>query len=116
MRKYYRFFNIFILHLLVCTIFVFLFTGHWSIVTYINILFLVSALYLSIGLLLFVISSGFFDITSKSFHKVFRKKNNLGHDYLPPSQRVNHRTYSFFLVEGVGLLLVMLACLYIYYL
>ena len=114
--KYRRLLSIFVFHILVCTIFVFLFTGHWSLVNYINILFLVSALYLSIGLLLFVISNGFFDITARSFHKVFQRRNNSNHEYLSPSQRVNQSTLMFFLVEGVGLLLLMLACLVIYYL
>nr|WP_246384178.1 DUF3899 domain-containing protein [Gracilibacillus halotolerans] len=79
-------------------------------------MFLISAGYLSIGLLLYVVSKEFFDLTSRSFHKVFHRKDRLNDEYQPPSKKVNSRTITFFIFEGLGLFLLMLICLFIYYL
>ncbi|QGH35629.1 DUF3899 domain-containing protein [Gracilibacillus salitolerans] len=110
-----------IVHCLVCLLFIILFTPNASLLDYINITFYMGAVYLMIGLLLYVISKKFFDITALSFRKVFAKVNKQKkwqssfEEYELPSDRVNTNWVNFFSIQGGSLLVIMLILLILYY-
>ncbi|SFL36848.1 protein of unknown function [Gracilibacillus orientalis] len=110
-----------IVHCLVFLLFNLLFTKNASLLDYINITFYMGAFYLTIGLLLYVISKKFFDITALSFRKVFAKVNKQKkwqsnfEEYQLPSDRVNTNWVNFFSIQGGALLAIMFILLILYY-
>ncbi|KAB8139113.1 DUF3899 domain-containing protein [Gracilibacillus oryzae] len=112
---------VFIVNCLVCLILNILLYKEITIVHNINISFYLSGLYLGAGLLLFVISRGFFDITASSFKKVFTRTNkqqqwqDQWQDNRKPSEKININVIKFFLVQGGLMFLVMVVLLVIYF-
>ncbi|MGP4041174.1 DUF3899 domain-containing protein [Gracilibacillus sp. D59] len=115
MRKGTNHFILIVVHCLVCLLLIILFTKNVSLLAYINTTFYMGALYLIAGLLLYVISKKFFDITAFSFRKVFTKWQNSFDEYELPSNRVNTNWVHFFFIQGGALLGVMLILLLLYY-
>ncbi|UOQ46922.1 DUF3899 domain-containing protein [Gracilibacillus caseinilyticus] len=112
---------LFVIHLLLCLAFVFLFMEKFVLLHYINILFYLGGGYLIAGLLLYVTAKRFFDITAGSFQKVFTNTSKHKQwestivSVRPPSERVSIQALRFFIVQGSGLLIIMLVLLVIYY-
>ncbi|SER86755.1 protein of unknown function [Gracilibacillus ureilyticus] len=118
MKKQFLFFFV---QCLVCLIFLLLLKKDISIIDFINITFYLSGIYLVSGLLLFVISKGFFDITVNSFRKVFTRTDKkkqweeTWQDNGAPSDKVNPDWILFFLLQGGLMFLLMGILLVIYY-
>jgi hypothetical protein len=88
----------------------------FSLLSYIDISFYVSALLLLISLLLYTINSGFFDVIGKSFNLAFSRGHNKRnfHDIPALSEliTINQKPLLFHgLVNG----LIMLAAIFLYY-
>ncbi|WP_079709160.1 DUF3899 domain-containing protein [Paraliobacillus ryukyuensis] len=86
----------------------------------INIFFYVSSIYLLLWLLFFTIKGGFFDGIVYSFRKVgmsiFSKKAAVEWEDKPsPSEQVHTRLVSFFRFQALGLIIILIALLIIYY-
>jgi len=96
---------------------IFIYYRELGLTPYINVSFLVGGVLVFIGLMIYVVSNGFFDIFTMSMRKVFTPKR-----YLPdiesmraPSQ-VMDLPYIPFLRFGGAVLLCMTVALMIYYL
>ncbi|WP_437181940.1 DUF3899 domain-containing protein [Salirhabdus salicampi] len=88
---------------------------------YINVLFYVTSFYLFIGFIMYVIYGKFFDAITLSFQRV-GKTLSKSKDYLEdiddrplPSEIINKNVLTLFLFQGVSLLFILLALLYLYY-
>ncbi|MFC4403243.1 DUF3899 domain-containing protein [Gracilibacillus xinjiangensis] len=112
---------IFIFHCLLCVLLVFLLKRDTPIIDSINYAFYISGFYLTAGLLLLVVSRGFFDITVESFKKVFTridKKRQWEGTWQDPrllSEKVTPGWIRFCLIQGGLMLVVMAILLAIYY-
>lgn len=114
-------FFIFFLHVILCSILTVLLNKGLTLLHLINSIFYISSFYLIIGLLLFVISRRFFDITANSFRKVLtritKQKNwaSTWSDDKLPSEKINQNWMIFFLLQGSFLLLLMIILLILFY-
>ncbi|WP_208590506.1 DUF3899 domain-containing protein [Gracilibacillus suaedae] len=121
MKKWLQHIILIFAHCLVCLLLVILFTRHASLLDYINITFYIGTFYIMIGLLLYVISKKFFDITSLSFRKVFTRVNtpkkwHSSFEEQPlPSDRIKTNWITFFVIQGGALLGIMLILFIFYY-
>ena len=88
-----------------------------SLVSYINMSFFVGGTLVFIGLLIYIVSNGFFDIFTISMRKVFTFKRNMEdvESMRPPSQLLDFPTTPFFQMGG-SILLGMTIALLIFYL
>lgn len=88
-----------------------------TLTSYINMSFFVGGTITFIGLLVYVVSNGFFDIFTMSFRKVFSSKRSLvdTESMRAPSELLDFQTKPFFQLGG-SILLAMLIALTIYYL
>jgi len=92
-------------------------TGDSTFLHFINITFYFYSTYIFIGLLLFVVNRGFFDGISYSFRKMFRSQHQEDNQKeIEPLSHIITIHYSPLLYSGLGLLLVNLFSLFIYYL
>ncbi len=87
-----------------------------SLLAYINMSFFVGGTVLFIGLLIYVVSNGFFDIFTLSMRKVFTPKRNLAdaESMRAPSELLDFPTIPFFQLGGT-ILLGMFTALFFYY-
>jgi len=88
-----------------------------SLTSYINMSFFVGGTITFIGLLVYVVSNGFFDIFTMSMRKVFSSKRSLvdAESMRAPSELLDFQTRPFFQLGG-SILLGMTIALIIYYL
>ncbi|WP_425292866.1 DUF3899 domain-containing protein [Gracilibacillus kekensis] len=89
------------------------------LINLINTIFYLAIAYLSIGLYLYVVSKRFFDITAKSFKRIFsshKDSNFISDKQRLPSEQVNKKVIHFFLLHGTILNFFMLLLLIFYYL
>ena len=107
-------FNIIVNQLLIL-VFVLLFYRQLTILHYINVSFYLGAFFLSIGILVLVIQSGFFDFFSTSMKKVLYRKHVQSDlkTMRPPSEAVSMKA-SFFFLSGLPIILFMLIALFFY--
>ena len=88
----------------------------FSLLSYIDISFYVSALLLLISLLLYTINSGFFDVIGKSFNLAFSRGHNKRnfHD-IPALSELITINQNPLLFHGLVNGLIMLAAIFLYY-
>ncbi|ANU10342.1 hypothetical protein A1A1_08724 [Planococcus antarcticus DSM 14505] len=85
-----------------------------SLLSYINNSFMYGGVLLFLGLWVFVVRTGVFDIFTISMRKAFRLKTTLENDEMrPPSEALGFSS-SLLLVTGTVTLLLMVICLVIY--
>lgn len=104
-----------IVNQLLILVFVLIFYRKLTILHYINVSFYLGALFLSIGILVLILQSGFFDFFSTSMKKVLYRKHVQSDlkTMRPPSEAVSMKA-SFFFRSGLPIILFMLAALFIY--
>lgn len=89
-----------------------------GLLNYINISFYIASILLLASLVIFTINSGFFDVVSKSFRKMFylerRSETDSSEEIVPLSELITFNYYPI-AVTGCIDLLLMLAALFIYY-
>lgn len=87
-----------------------------SLVSYINMSFFVGGTLIFIGLLVYIVSNGFFDIFTMSMRKVFTLKRNMEdvESMRAPSQLLDFPTAPFFQIGGTILLGMVVALLFYY--
>ena len=92
-------------------------TGDSTFLQFINITFYFYSTYIFIGLLLFVVNGGFFDGMSYSFRKMFKRQHQEDDQKeIEPLSQIITIPYFPLLYSGLGLLLINLLSLFIYYL
>lgn len=89
---------------------------HIGLLPYINSSFIVGGTLLFIGMVVYVVSSGFFDVFTLSFRKMFTPKNRMKDimEMRSPSDAMSF-SYGPLLVVGSTIILIMSVCLFIYY-
>jgi membrane-associated HD superfamily phosphohydrolase len=95
----------------------FLYYRELGLTPYINVSFFVGGLFVFIGLIIYVVSNGFFDIFSMSMRKVFTfKRRNLvdAESMRAPSELLDFPYVPFFQLGG-SILLCMAIALIIYF-
>ena len=94
----------------------FLYYRELDLTPYINVSFFVGGLLVFIGLLIYVVSNGFFDIFTMSMRKVFTLKRNLvdTESMRSPSELLDFPYVPFFQLGG-SILLCMTIALIIYF-
>lgn len=90
-----------------------------NLLHYINISFMLGGLFIFFGLTIYVLSSGFFDVTVYSFRRVFKVNGKeLSREELnemrPFSELVSFNFLPL-LLNGILILAIMFICLFIYY-
>jgi len=87
-----------------------------TLTSYINMSFLVGGTLVFIGLLIYIVSNGFFDIFTMSMRKVFTfRKNLVDTDSMrAPSELLDFPTLPFFQIGG-SVLVIMFITLFFYY-
>lgn len=87
-----------------------------GLIPYINVSFFVGGMIVFIGLLIYVVSNGFFDIFTMSMRKVFTTKRNseVVESMRSPSELLDFSYRPFFQLGG-SILLLMAMALLIYY-
>ncbi|ANU13756.1 hypothetical protein BBI08_07785 [Planococcus halocryophilus] len=89
-------------------------TDELTLLSYINSSFVYGGILLFLGLWVFVIRTGVFDIFTISMRKAFKLKSTIEDDEMrPPSEALGFSS-SFLLIIGTITLLIMLICLMIY--
>ncbi|WP_392389067.1 DUF3899 domain-containing protein [Gracilibacillus massiliensis] len=89
------------------------------LITLINTIFYLAITYLINGLYLYVVSKRFFDITAKSFRKIFSSHKGsvlVTDEQRLPSEQINNKSIYFFLLHGIILNFFMLILLIFHYL
>ncbi|WP_231554785.1 DUF3899 domain-containing protein [Planococcus sp. PAMC 21323] len=86
----------------------------FTLLTYINNSFIYGGILLFLGLWVFVIRTGVFDIFTMSMRKAFKMKSTLEDDEMRPPSEALAFSSSFLLVTGSLTLLIMLICLVVY--
>ena len=101
--------------LLIVTL-MFLIYRELSLISYINVSFMVGGAVTFIGLIIYVVSRGFFDIFSMSMRKVFTFRRKLVdvESMRPPSEVLDFPTAPFLRVGGSILLAMFIALLFYY--
>lgn len=106
--------NVIVVQLIILTISLIMYRN-LKILHYINISFTIGIFLISIGLLVLILQSGFFDFFTTSVKKVLYRKEV--QDELttmrPPSEAITLRA-SFFFQLGIPVILLMLVALFIY--
>ncbi len=92
----------------------FLRSDGFSLLTYINNSFVYGGILLFIGLWVFVVRTGVFDIFTISMRKAFKIKSTLEDDEMRPPSEILAFSSSYLLVTGTLTLLIMGVCLMIY--
>jgi len=105
---------IFLIFQLIIVSIVFLYYRELELTPYINVSFFVGGLLIFIGLLIYVVSNGFFDIFTMSMRKVFTFKRNLvdTESMRSPSELLDFPYVPFFQLGGSILLCMGLALLF----
>ena len=105
---------IFLIFQLIIVSIVFLYYRELELTPYINVSFFVGGLLIFIGLLIYVVSNGFFDIFTMSMRKVFTFKRNLvdTESMRSPSELLDFPYVPFFQLGGSILLFMGLALLF----
>lgn len=105
---------IFLIFQLIIVSIVFLYYRELELTPYINVSFFVGGLLIFIGLLIYVVSNGFFDIFTMSMRKVFTLKRNLvdTESMRSPSELLDFPYVPFFQLGGSILLCMGLALLF----
>lgn len=113
MRKFGYYFGIAQILIVILMVIVYRDIG---LLPYINTSFIVGGSLLFFGLIVYVVSSGFFDLFTLSFRKMFTPKNRMNEvmEMRTPSDAMSF-SYGPFLVVGSTIILIMSVCLYIYY-
>ncbi|ANU22700.1 hypothetical protein BCM40_04715 [Planococcus donghaensis] len=89
-------------------------TDGLTLLSYINNSFVYGGILLFLGLWVFVIRTGVFDIFTISMRKAFKMKSTIEDDEMrPPSEALGFSS-SYLLIIGTITLLIMLICLAIY--
>ena len=93
---------------------VFLYYQELALTPYINVSFFVGGLLVFIGLLIYVVSNGFFDIFTMSMRKVFTLKRNLvdTESMRSPSEILDFPYVPFFQLGGSILLCMAIALIF----
>lgn len=81
----------------------------FSLIALSNRFFLTGLLFLILGILLWIFSSGFFDHFQQSMHQAFYKKPSKPANFKPLSQ-VGHGRYSFWLIIAAVLMTASIIC------
>ena len=107
---------IFLIFQLIIVSIVFLYYRELELTPYINVSFFVGGLLIFIGLLIYVVSNGFFDIFTMSMRKVFTFKRNLvdTESMRSPSELLDFPYVPFFQLGG-SILLCMGVALVFYF-
>ena len=107
---------LFIFSQIIIVTIVFLSNKELGLTPYINVSFFVGGIIVFIGLLIYVVSNGFFDIFTMSMRKVFTTKRNLEvvESMRSPSELLDFSYRPFFQLGG-SILLFMAMALIIYY-
>lgn len=105
---------IFLIFQLIIVSIVFLYYRELELTPYINVSFFVGGLLIFIGLLIYVVSNGFFDIFTMSMRKVFTFKRNLvdTESMRSPSELLDFPYVPFFQLGGSILLCMGLALVF----
>lgn len=104
-----------LLQIIIVTI-IFVYYRDMGLTPYINVSFFVGSLFIFIGLIIYVVSNGFFDIFTMSMRKVFTPKRNLedAESMRAPSELLDFPFTPFFQLGG-SILLCMGIALTIYF-
>lgn len=88
-----------------------------SLTSYINMSFFVGGTLVFIGLLVYIVSNGFFDIFTMSMRKVFTFRRKLvdTESMRAPSELLDFPTLPFFQVGGSVLAIMFIALFFYYY-
>jgi hypothetical protein len=107
---------VFLIFQLIIVSIVFLYYRELELTPYINVSFFVGGLLIFIGLLIYVVSNGFFDIFTMSMRKVFTFKRNLvdTESMRSPSELLDFPYVPFFQLGG-SILLCMGVALVFYF-
>jgi len=91
----------------------FIYYQKFSLLPYINASFVIGGLLIFIGLLIYVVSNGFFDIFTMSMRKVFTSKRNVEvvESMRAPSELLDFSYRPFFQLGGFILLFMAIALL-----
>ncbi|ANU27762.1 hypothetical protein I858_012285 [Planococcus versutus] len=93
---------------------IFLRSDDLSLLTYINNSFVYGGILVFVGLWVFVVRTGVFDIFTISMRKAFKIKSTLEDDEMRPPSEILAFSSSYLLVTGTLTLLIMSICLIIY--
>ncbi|AYC29009.1 DUF3899 domain-containing protein [Paenisporosarcina cavernae] len=94
-----------------------LYYKNFSLLSYINVSFVVGGIVFLLGIFVYVVAGGFFDIFTKSIRDVFTRRHQ-EEDMLNmrlPSQVIDFSAVPFFQIGGT-ILLTMVVALVVYYL
>ncbi|MFX3673274.1 MAG: DUF3899 domain-containing protein [Paenisporosarcina sp.] len=107
---------VFLLLQITIVTFMFIYYRELDLIPYINVSFLVGGILFFIGLIIYVLSNGFFDIFTLSMRKAFTPKRYLNDiDTMRLPSQVIDFPYVPFLRTGGAILLCMAVALVIYY-